>query len=55
MPLTIDDKREIDENFILHDAYEDEELQNEEEMDEFNEFFKGDKAPKLMMTTSIRP
>jgi ribosome production factor 1 len=55
MPLTIEDKREIDENFILQDAYEDEELQKEEEIDEFNAFFTSEKPPKIMMTTSIRP
>ncbi|KRX11032.1 Anticodon-binding [Pseudocohnilembus persalinus] len=52
-PLSTDDKREVDENFVFDS--EDEELQKEEEYDEFSEFFKGDKPPKILITTSERP
>ncbi|KAM3137329.1 hypothetical protein pb186bvf_010509 [Paramecium bursaria] len=53
-PLTIDDKREIDENFVVDDDY-DEELQQEELQDEFEKFYKDGKNPKIMITTSERP
>lgn len=54
MPLTTDDKREIDENFIA-EPEEDQELVNEELNDEFAGFFNEGKPPKIMMTTSERP
>jgi ribosome production factor 1 len=38
MPLTIDDQKEIDENFVF-DAEENQELIDEEDQDEFAEYF----------------
>lgn len=54
MPLTTDDKKEIDDNFIF-DAEEDEELIKEEEFDEFAKFFQAGTQPRIMITTSERP
>lgn len=53
-PLTIDDKREIDENFVF-DEDDNEELINEEQHDEFEEYFSQKYEPKIMLTTSERP
>ena len=54
MPLTTDDKKEIDDNFVF-DSEEDEELIKEEEFDEFAQFFNSNTPPKIMFTTSERP
>lgn len=54
MPLTTDDKKEIDDNFVF-DAEEDLELIKEEEFDEFAKFFNSDTKPKILITTSERP
>jgi hypothetical protein len=54
MPLTTDDKKEIDENFAA-EPEDDEELINEEEHDEFADFFTTGAKPKIMMTTSEKP
>ncbi|CAD8144194.1 unnamed protein product [Paramecium pentaurelia] len=53
-PLTIDDKREIDENFVF-DEDDQEELQNEELIDEFQNYFQEGQDPKIIITTSERP
>ena len=54
MPLTIDDQKEIDENYVF-DAEEDKELQNEEQHDEFASHFDDKQLPKILMTTSEKP
>ncbi len=54
MPLTIDDQKEIDENFVF-DAEENQELIDEEDQDEFAEYFNEKYQPKIMLTTSERP
>jgi len=51
MPLTTDDKKEIDETFIFE---EDDEVLNEEKFDEFASFFDNQTKPKILLTTSER-
>lgn len=53
MPLTIDDKRKVTENYVFE---EDSELLHEEEQDEFNDIINNPEyKPRILMTTSIRP
>jgi ribosome production factor 1 len=51
-PLTIEDKRTLDETVVLE---EDEELVGEEKMDEFAAYFDEKTTPQILMTTSERP
>lgn len=52
MPLSTDDKREVDETLVVE---EDEELINEEKFDEFAEYFESKATPKILLTTSQKP
>lgn len=45
--------RVADETLI--DNIEDEEIKGEQDMDEFNKYFKGETTPKILMTTNRRP
>jgi len=51
-PLTIDDKREYDETIITE---EDAEIENQESIDEFADYFKETTTPKILLTTSENP
>lgn len=51
-PITIEDKREVDENFVFE---EDEELEGEEKHDEFQDYFDSKVTPQILMTTSEHP
>jgi len=49
---TLDNTREYDETIVLPD---DQEVLKDEEVDEFAEFFKGDKPPSILITTCTSP
>ena len=52
VPRTLETMREFDETMVSPD---DEEVAGEEAMDEYAEYFAGNSAPKLMITTAKSP
>ena len=50
---TIESMRVADETLI--DNADDEEIKGEQDIDEFNSYFKNEATPKLLMTTNRRP
>lgn len=52
MPRTLENTREVDETVVQPD---DEEVLQDEEEDEFQAYFAGEKKPKLFITTRPRP
>ena len=51
-PKTVESQRVYDETFM---EAEDEEVEGEEQIDEFAEYFNNERAPKILMTTNTRP
>merc|ERR1712232_1525724 len=51
-PRTIEKMREADETIVPQD---DSEVEEDEAMDEFEKYFKGDKPPKILLTTAKHP
>merc|ERR1719162_2541717 len=51
-PRTIDKMREPDETIVPED---DSEVEDDEALDEFESYFKGDKPPKIIVTTQKKP
>jgi ribosome production factor 1 len=49
---TLDNTREFDETIV---APNDEEVLKDEQVDEFAEYFQGDKVPSILITTCISP
>ena len=52
MPRTLDNTREVDETVVQPD---DEEVLQDEQEDEFQPYFSGERTPKLFLTTRPRP
>ena len=52
VPRTLDNTREADDTVV---AVGDEEVLRDEQEDEFQPYISGDRAPKLMITTKMRP
>merc|ERR1719356_1632190 len=51
-PRTIEKMREADETIVPPD---DSEVEDDEAMDEFEKYFSGDQAPKVLLTTQKKP
>lgn len=52
VPRTVDSMREADETIVPPD---DSEVEGDEAFDEFENYFKGDSKPKILVTTQQRP
>lgn len=52
VPRTIESLRDADETIVPPD---DSEVEDDEALDEFESYFKGDKPPKIVVTTQKRP
>ena len=50
---TIESMRVADETLI--ENADDEDIKGEQEIDEFNSYFKGKSTPKILITTNRRP